>query len=72
MSRANPNKPETWTPALERGRAEFAQMQAEGRDAKYMASMLYQTCQNVPKVHFQRFLDDLGVKYNLKTRQIVA
>jgi hypothetical protein len=72
MQRANPNKPETWTPAIKRGQAQVAEMRAEQRDEKYIAGMLYNTCQNVPKVHFQQFLNELGVKYNMAARKIVT
>jgi hypothetical protein len=66
MVRANPSKPETWNPAIERGTAQVAAMRKQNRDDDYIATMLYQTCQNVPAVHFQKFLDALSVKYRMK------
>lgn len=65
--RAHPDRPETWQPALHRGKKQVAEMRAERRSEQYIANMLFDTCQNVPKCHFQKFLDQLGVKYNRKS-----
>ncbi len=66
MARAHPNKPETWNPAVERGREQVASMRQANRDDQYIATMLFQTCQNVPAAHFQKFIDELGVKHRIK------
>lgn len=66
MVRAHPSKPDTWNPAIERGHEQVTAMRKQNRDDDYIATMLYQTCHNVPTVHFQKFLDELAVKYRMK------
>jgi hypothetical protein len=65
--RAHPDKPDTWQPALARGRAQMNDMRLQHRSEKYIAEMLFNTCQSVPRVHFQKFLDDLKINYHRKS-----
>jgi len=68
VARGIPGKP-GWEPALERGRNEIKDMKKKKKNDAYMAGMLYDTCQSVPKRYFLDFLKALKVKPDAKFKK---